>query len=44
MRFIASLLPLYTHVQAEGKARALSLIDGTIVVPIIDPDLDPAAR
>lgn len=42
VHFIASLLPLYTHVQVEGKACALSLIDGTIVVPVIDPDIDPA--
>ncbi|WP_181300273.1 hypothetical protein [Rhodanobacter sp. PCA2] len=41
VRFIASLLPLYTHVQFEGKTCALSLTDGTIVVPVIDPDIDP---
>lgn len=42
VHFIASLLPLYTHVQSDGKACALSLIDGTVILPIIDPDLDPA--
>lgn len=42
VRFIASLLPLYTHVQVEGKTCALSLIDGTVVAPVIDPDIDPA--
>lgn len=40
--FVASLLPLYTHVQVEGKTCALSLVDGTIVAPISAPDLDPA--
>lgn len=42
VRFIASLLPLYTHVQVEGNTCALSLVDGTVVAPVIDPDIDPA--
>ena len=41
VRFIASLMPLYTHAQLEGTSCALSLLDGTIVAPIIDPELDP---
>lgn len=39
--FIANLLPLYTHVQLEGQTCALSLLDGTIVAPIVAPELDP---
>ena len=41
VRFIANLLPLYTHVQLEGQTCALSLLDGTIVAPIVAPELDP---
>jgi len=40
--FIASLMPLYTHVSVDGRSCALSLLDGTVVAPIVDPDLDPA--
>ena len=42
VQFIASLLPLYTDVQVEGRTCALSLIDGTVVAPVIDPNIDPA--
>lgn len=41
VRFIASLLPLYTNTVVEGRICALSLIDGTVIAPIVDPDLDP---
>lgn len=42
VRFIGNLLPLYTQVELEGKTCALSLTDGTVVAPVIDPDLDPS--
>jgi hypothetical protein len=41
VRFIANLLPLYINTVVEGRTCALSLIDGTVVAPIVDPDLDP---
>jgi hypothetical protein len=40
--FIANLLPLYTNVQIEGQTCALSLLDGTIVAPLVDHDTDPS--
>ncbi|MGA7437279.1 MAG: hypothetical protein WBW32_04020 [Luteibacter sp.] len=41
VRFIANLLPLYTNTVVEGHTCALSLMDGTVVAPINEPDLDP---
>ncbi|WP_052697725.1 hypothetical protein [Luteibacter yeojuensis] len=41
VRFVANLLPLYTNTEVDGRTCALSLIDGTVVAPIVDPDLDP---
>lgn len=41
VRFIANLLPLYTNTVMDGSTCALSLIDGTVVAPIFDADLDP---
>ena len=41
VRFIANLLPLYTHAEFEGRTCALSLLDGTIVAPVVIPDIDP---
>jgi hypothetical protein len=41
VRFIANLLPLYTNTVVAGRTCALSLIDGTVIAPIIAPDLDP---
>lgn len=42
VRFIANLSPLYTDTVVEGRTCALSLIDGTVVAPIVDPGIDPA--
>lgn len=41
VRFIASLLPLYTSVPFEEQTCALCLLDGTIVAPVIDVNVDP---
>lgn len=41
VRFIANLLPLYTSVQFQERTCALCLLDGTIVAPVIDVNIDP---
>jgi len=38
--FIANLLPLYTSVPFEERTCALCLLDGTIVAPIVNVDVD----
>jgi len=40
VRFIGSLMPLYTNVPFQAQACALSLLDGTIIAPVIDADID----
>ncbi|RUL78761.1 hypothetical protein [Dyella choica] len=39
--FIANLMPLYTHAAVDGQTCALSMLDGTLVAPIVDPNMDP---
>ena len=39
--FIANLMPLYTRVAVDGQTCALSMLDGTVIAPINDPNLDP---
>jgi hypothetical protein len=41
VRFVSNLLPLYTRVELDGQTCALSLMDGTVVAPVIDPNIDP---
>lgn len=38
--FIANLHPLYTQEMAGGQVRARSLVDGTLILPISEPEDD----
>ena len=42
--FIANLLPIYTHAYIDDRHCARSLIDGTLILPLEEPEEDEDGR